>query len=127
MLLAPGALWVTSWPFAEYVKHDWAGAWVNSCFRKECDGAASGFILQAIAATRFHWPDAPALGIITFVDPTKTPGVMRRGNRIHGYCYERAGFRHVGFTKGGLWAWQLLPEEMPTPEPAHGAQLLLVS
>jgi len=26
------ALWVTSWPFAEYVKHDWAGAWVNSLF-----------------------------------------------------------------------------------------------
>jgi len=25
------ALWVTSWPFAEYVKHAWAGAWVNSC------------------------------------------------------------------------------------------------
>ena len=22
------ALWVTSWPFAEYVKHAWAGAWV---------------------------------------------------------------------------------------------------
>jgi len=29
------ALWVTSWPFAEYVKHEWAGAWVNSCFRNE--------------------------------------------------------------------------------------------
>jgi hypothetical protein len=22
------ALWVTSWPFAEYVKHAWAGAWI---------------------------------------------------------------------------------------------------
>lgn len=29
------ALWVTSWPFAEYVQHAWPGAWMNSCFRKE--------------------------------------------------------------------------------------------
>jgi hypothetical protein len=27
-----------------------------------------------------------------------------------------AGFRHVGFTKGGLWAWQMLPDEMPPAE-----------
>ena len=24
------ALWVTSWPFAQYVRHAWPGAWVNS-------------------------------------------------------------------------------------------------
>jgi len=30
-----------------------------------------------------------------------------------GYCYLKAGFKHVGFTKGGLWAWQMLPSEMP--------------
>src|SRR3546814_9126532 len=29
------SLWVTSWPFAQYVKHAWAGAWVNSLFRSE--------------------------------------------------------------------------------------------
>ena len=29
------AYWVTSWPFAEYVKHDWAGAWICSAFRRE--------------------------------------------------------------------------------------------
>jgi hypothetical protein len=33
------ALWVTSWPFAEYVRHRWPGAWVNSCFRREGGGA----------------------------------------------------------------------------------------
>jgi hypothetical protein len=31
------ALWVTSWPFAEYVRHAWAGAWINSLFRNESD------------------------------------------------------------------------------------------
>lgn len=25
VLRAPSALWVTSWPFAEYVKHRWGG------------------------------------------------------------------------------------------------------
>ena len=32
---AADALWVSSRPKAEYVKHDWPGAWVNSCFRNE--------------------------------------------------------------------------------------------
>lgn len=27
------ALWVTSWPFAEYVRHAWAGAWEPVLFR----------------------------------------------------------------------------------------------
>lgn len=37
VLLTPAAnaLWVTSWPFAEFTKHEWAGAWVCSCFRNE--------------------------------------------------------------------------------------------
>jgi hypothetical protein len=29
------AFWVTSWPFARFTKHDWAGAWVCSAFRNE--------------------------------------------------------------------------------------------
>lgn len=126
-LIAPGAIWVTSWPFAEYVKHAWPGAWINSCFRKECEGVASDYIRDAIAATRFVWPKVPSLGFVTFVDAKKTPGVLRRGERVHGYCYERAGFSHVGFTKGGLWAWQLMPEQMPAAQPANGMQLNLVS
>lgn len=119
------ALWVTSWPFAEYVKHEWAGAWVNSLFRSEGDALASGLILAAIAATRFFWVPPP-LGLVTFVDPTATPGIMVRGERIHGFAYLKAGFRHVGFTKGGLWAWQMLPDEMPTAMPPFGGQLPLI-
>lgn len=109
------ALWVTSWPFAEFVKHAWAGAWVNSLFRSEKAGTASTLILEAVAATLSIW-EPPALGLITFVDPKHVPPVMRRGKAIYGYCYLKAGFRHVGFTKSGLWAWQLLPHEMPQAE-----------
>jgi hypothetical protein len=64
------ALWVTSWPFAEFVRHAWAGAWVNSLFRNEGAGLSSDLIRQAISITRGIW-SPPALGIVTFVDPSK--------------------------------------------------------
>ena len=46
------AIWVTSWPFAEYVRHAWAGAWVCSAFRNEGQVLSSTLITQAVAATR---------------------------------------------------------------------------
>jgi hypothetical protein len=102
------ALWTTSWPFAQYVRHAWPGAWVNSLFRNEGAGLSSELICEAIAATRAVWPDVPALGIVTFVDADKT-----RRKRDPGRCYRRAGFEHVGYTKGGLYAFQMLPAAMP--------------
>lgn len=36
-----------------------------------------------------------------------------RHKRDPGRCYRKAGFRHVGHTKGGLLAWQLLEADMP--------------
>ena len=115
VLLCDGALWVTSWPFAQYVKHAWPGAWVNSLYRKERAGLASTLIREAIAATRSIW-EPPDLGMITFVNPKHVRPTTVRGQSIYGYCYLKAGFRHVGFTKGGLWAWQMLPCDMPEPE-----------
>lgn len=109
----PPAVFVSSWPFAKYVKHAWAGAWVNTLFRKEGLGCASEMIREAIALTRSHWPAVPQLGMITFVDPRKVPPVKRHGKEIFGYCYLKAGFKHVGFTKDGKWAWQILPAAMP--------------
>lgn len=106
------AVWVTSWPFARYVKHAWAGAWVNSLFRNEGCGQSSDLILEAIAETRSIW-EPPELGMITFVCPKRVPPTMVRGKEMWGYCYQRAGFEHVGYTKGGLWAWQMLPDAMP--------------
>jgi hypothetical protein len=111
------ALWVTSWPFAEYVRHAWPGAWVNNLFRNEGAGLSSELIREAIAATLAEWPEPPVLGCITFVDASKV-----RHKRDPGRCYVRAGFRHAGFTKGGLVAFQLLPVDMP-PLAAVGAQL----
>jgi hypothetical protein len=122
VLTAPQSVWVTSWPFAEYVRHDWPGAWVNSTFRREGgDVVASEMIRQAVAATRWRWPNVPDLGMVTFVDAGKV-----RHKRDPGRCYRKAGFRHVGFTRGGLWAWQLLPGEMPEPLEPLGAQGVLV-
>lgn len=118
------SLWVTSWPFAKYTKHAWAGAWVNTLFRKENSDKASDLILSAIAATKMFWP-VPDLGLVTFVNPDEVPGVMVRGERIYGFCYMKAGFHHVGFTGRGLWVWQLLPHEMPPAEAALGTQTTL--
>jgi hypothetical protein len=114
------ALWVSSWPFAEFTKHAWAGAWVNSTFRNEGAGLSSELIREAVAATLHEWPEPPALGMVTFVDAKKV-----RHKRDPGRCYIKAGFKRVGFTKGGLVALQLLPADMPRPMPAMGAQLAL--
>lgn len=110
------ALWVTSWPFAQFARHAWAGAWVNSLFRREGGIKASDMIRQAIAATRSIW-QPPELGCVSFVDPRHVTPTMVRGKPVYGFCYLKAGFRHVGYTKGGLWAWQMLPHEMPDPCP----------
>ena len=107
------AMWVTSWPFAEYVRHAWAGAWVCSAFRNEGAGRASSLITDAVAATRDFYGDPPPLGMITFVDRKRVPPTMVRGRPVWGWCFRKAGFREVGDTKGGLLALQMLPADMP--------------
>ena len=104
------ALWVTSYPFAEYVKHEWAGAWVCSCFRNESAFLSSDLVTEAVAITRNKFGEPPPLGMITFVNPEKV-----RKKRDFGRCFIKAGFKVVGKTKGGLIALQLLPEAMPLP------------
>jgi hypothetical protein len=122
VLLTEGAdaLWVTSWPFAEFTKHAWAGAWVNSLFRNESPHLASELIRQAVSATRGFYGDPPPLGMITFIDASKI-----RHKRDPGRCYRKAGFKHVGFTAGGLHALQMLPGEMPPPAHLKHSQILL--
>jgi hypothetical protein len=88
------ALWVTSWPFAEFVRHAWPGAWVNSLFRSEGAGIASSLILEAVAVTRSIWP-TPRQGMISFVDPKKVPPGTS------------------GSRRAGCGAWQMLPADMP--------------
>lgn len=112
--------WVTLWPFAQFVMHDWAGAWMNTLFRKEGPGLASDMIRHAVAHTRSKWPDVPPLGMVTMIDPS---GV--RHKRDPGRCYLKAGFRHAGYTKSGLRVLQLLPGDMPEAEPVPGSQASL--
>lgn len=73
-----------------------------------------------MAATRWKWSEIPDLGMVTFVDPTKT---CRK--RDPGRCFRRAGFEPCGTTKGGLIALQLLPDAMPeSAEPLGAPQAL---
>lgn len=110
------ALWVTSWPYAQHVKHEWAGAWMCSMFRNEAPERylSSALIREAIAATRFYYKRTPILGMVTFVDASKT-----KRKRDPGRCFRKAGFEHVGYTRGGLWAFQILPGDMPPALPGR--------
>lgn len=118
--LAGDAFWVTSWPFAEYTKHAWAGAWVCSAFRNESPHLSSDLIREAVAVTRWKWSEVPERGMVTFVNTAKV-----RHKRDPGRCYLKAGFKKCGLTKGGLIALQLLEEDMPSGEAALDQTLAL--
>lgn len=135
------ALWVSSWPFAEYVKHAWAGAWVNSLFCNRGPIRSSVLIREAIAVTRSFWETSP-LGIVSFVDAAQV-----RAKPNPGKCYFKAGFRQAicpnhmmtwaigdpfcaacaGYTRGRLVALQMLPCNMPEPQEPYSAQESLFS
>ena len=115
------AYWVSSWPYAEYVMHAWAGAWICSAFRNEGAGLSSSLITSAVACTRQIWGEPPDMGMITFVDQTKV-----KPKADPGYCYLRAGFKSAGHTKGGLIALQLLPADMPQKAEPFGFQRRLL-
>lgn len=123
------AFWITSYPKAEWVKHEWAGAWICSAFRNEGAGIASELICEAVAATRAHYGEPPTLGMVTFVNTQKVRPTMRRGKKIYGYSFRKAGFVEVGYTKSNnLLALQLWPKDMPPPVSAqprsmHGTPL----
>ena len=118
------AFWITSWPFAQYVKHAWAGAWVCSAFRNERRDLhlSSELIREALAATHHEW-QPPSEGMVTFVDRSKT-----RPKQDPGYCYLKAGFHVSGThpccadkpreTAGGLVALHLGSDAIPA---AHDA------
>jgi hypothetical protein len=112
------AFWITSAPFAEWVKHAWPGAWVCSAFRNEGAGVASELIRQAVAATLAHYGEPPALGMVTFIDRAKVRPTPVRGVLTWGWTYRKAGFVDVGETKGGLLTLQMLPDAMPPAESA---------
>lgn len=108
------AVWVTSWPFVEYVNRDYKDAWLCSLFRNESGETSSDLICEAVSVTRWKYGDPPYSGMITMIDPGKVHST------IIGYCYRRAKFKHVGETKGGLLIFQLTPTKMPVAQPPAG-------
>lgn len=105
------ALWITSYPEAQFVHREYPDAWLCCLFRREpeCPTLASELIIEAVACTRWKYGEPLASGMITMIDARKT-----RHKRDPGRCYRRAGFLPVGFTKtDGLYILQLLPEDMP--------------
>jgi hypothetical protein len=134
VLVIPGdAFWVTSWPFAEYVRHAWAGAWVCSAFRNERRERflSSYLIVEALSGTCFYWAP-PREGMITFVNRDKT-----RPKRDPGRCFLRAGFHISGTqpccagkpseTEGGLVALHLGAHQMPAACAPLGQTLELIA
>lgn len=115
-----GALFVTSFPMAAYVKHAWAGAWVNSLFRRESGALASDLIRDAVAATLSTWPEPPAVTcrycgdvicMVTFINPKHV-----HHKRDFGRCYVKAGFKRcTGKTKAGLVVVHLAVSALPSP------------
>ena len=75
-------------------------------------------ILEAIAATRAHYGDPPALGMVTFIDRSKVRPTIVRGEPVWGWTWLKAGFEVCGETKGGLLALRIPPERMPAPRSA---------
>lgn len=122
---ANDALWVTSWPFTEYVKHAWRGAWECSLFRNESSIESSVLNIEAVAATLAYFGAPPELGFISSIDPKKVEPVIVRGRPTFGYSWLACGWKYVGRHKDGQLVFQLPPERMPKPEPCHGMQLSL--
>ena len=106
------AFWVTSWQYPEWVKHAWPGSWNCSAFRNEGSMLSSMLIRDAISCSRWYWKETPDEGMITFINSDKV-----KPKRQPGWCFLKAGFKHVGFTKGGLHVLHIDPQNMPEPKP----------
>lgn len=92
----PDAVWAVLDQDPRYVDHAWPGWWNNSLFRTEsAEVPASQLVRGAVAAMLESW-GPPPLGLLTFVNPQRSPAPS-----VPGYCYRRAGWRRLGSTPGG--------------------------
>lgn len=113
---AANALWVSSWPYVQYTRHAWPGAWVCTLFRNESPHLLSSWLIcEAMGVTRWKWGKPSREGMVTFVDPTQV-----RPKRDPGYCFLAAGFEYVGRTKTGKVALQIRSGRIPPPTPPSG-------
>jgi len=66
-------------------------------FRNESDRKASEIILEAERAVFAKWgPDR----MYTYVDPNKTKPIFRRGQRVIGWTYLKAGWKPLVYKNG---------------------------
>lgn len=119
------AVWVTLRQRAEFVDHQWPGAWCCTLFRNEGPALSSQLIREALAASVAELGRPPSQGLVTFVDPAAV-----RHKRDPGRCFRRAGFEEWGrlepsHGRGARVVLGVLPGAFPPPEPARGGQLLL--
>lgn len=69
----------------------------NAIFRNESERRSSDIILEAEAAAFDKWgPNR----LYTYIDPAKTAVIKRRGVRVVGFCFRKAGWKPV-FKKNG--------------------------
>ena len=113
------AVWGVNWPYPHLVMHAWPNSMMCTIFRNESDVLSSDLIREAMTCTHWKFPNPPDDGIITFVNPKKV-----RRKRDPGRCFKKAGWTHIGFTKGGHWVWQLKPEDWPEARKPNFAPFL---
>ena len=120
VLLTPtnDAVWGTSYPYARMVNRAYPGAYLCTIFRNEGSTLSSILVREALAWTRWKWPEIPDDGMITFIDAEKV-----RRKRDPGRCFRKAGFEPAGYTKErGLLILRCPPERFPEAVAPPGEQ-----
>lgn len=100
VLLTPDALALFVW--RKFISMDHQEGVSCAVFRNEGPQLSSDLIRNAVALAWARWP---GLRLYTYVDPLKT-----RRKRDPGRCFIRAGWRHSGWSKGGLRILEIIPE-----------------
>lgn len=101
LLLSGDGQAVFAWRYAQYRRDGQMGV-ECALFRREgvVEVRASDMIREAMEIAWRRWPGQR---LFTFVDPRK----VRSG--VPGYCFRRAGWRHVGDTARGLMVFEKRP------------------
>lgn len=109
LLVSPDALAVFAWrKFISDAGQDGVNC---AIFRNEGAGLSSALIIEA---DRLAWERWAGERLYTYVDPKRT-----RHKRDPGRCFLRAGWRHAGWSKGGLRILEMRPEWAAVQSPGN--------
>ena len=92
----------------EFIRHAWPNSIMCTAFRNEGSILSSTLLLEALGIVRWKWPSLPSDGLITLIDEKKI-----RNKQNPGYCFLKAGFKRLGYGKGGHLFLQALEEDFP--------------